>query len=203
MCMTFTNPEKRHMIMAAIKGKDTKPEMIVRKELWKRGYRYRVNVRRLPGSPDIVLTKYHTVIFVNGCFWHGHEGCPKYTVPKTNIAFWEEKVRRNKARDAVSIARLEGLGWTVITIWECELSKSRSGGASRFDATLTRIEAEIHAGERNWRERQARRRADRAFAIAEDRQRKAIRAAWETELREEFSINIPSCVVKLSKDFSE
>ena len=187
---------RRHMNMAAIKGKDTKPEIVVRHELWRRGFRYRMNVRRLPGSPDIVLAKYRTVIFVNGCFWHGHDGCSKYTVPKTNVSFWEEKVRRNKSRDAVSVARLEGLGWLVITIWECELAKSR------LDETIARVEAGIHEGEVRWHMRQARRKADRAFAIAEDRERLKIRAAWEAELREEFSVSVPASVAKLSRDLS-
>ena len=85
--------------MAAIKSKNTKPEMIVRKFLWRNGFRYRINNPRLPGSPDIVLRKYRTCIFVNGCFWHGHEGCRYYTVPKTNTEFWVKKVARNKERD--------------------------------------------------------------------------------------------------------
>ena len=86
--------------MAAIKGKDTKPEMIVRKYLFSRGLRFRIQVRKLPGTPDIVLPKYKTAIFVNGCFWHGHEGCKYFRLPKSNVGFWEEKIERNVARDA-------------------------------------------------------------------------------------------------------
>ena len=93
-------PEQRSQNMAAIKGKDTKPEMIVRKYLFSRGLRFRVQVRRLPGTPDIVLPKYKTVIFVNGCFWHGHERCKYFRLPKSNVGFWEEKIERNVARDA-------------------------------------------------------------------------------------------------------
>jgi DNA mismatch endonuclease (patch repair protein) len=93
-------PELRSRNMAAIKGKDTKPEMIVRKYLFSRGLRFRVQVRRLPGTPDIVLPKYKTVIFVNGCFWHGHERCKYFRLPKSNVGFWEEKIERNVARDA-------------------------------------------------------------------------------------------------------
>lgn len=88
-------PEQRSRCMAAVKGKDTKPEMIVRKYLFSRGMRFRVQVRKLPGTPDIVLPKYKTVIFVNGCFWHGHEDCKYFRLPKSNIEFWKEKIKRN------------------------------------------------------------------------------------------------------------
>ena len=92
-------PIQRHKNMAAIKSKDTKPEMVVRRYLWEHGFRYRLNHPRLPGKPDIVMRKYRTCIFVNGCFWHGHEGCRYYTIPKTNTEFWVNKVKRNKERD--------------------------------------------------------------------------------------------------------
>ncbi len=109
--------------MAAIKGKDTKPEMIVRKYLFSRGLRFRVQVRKLPGNPDIVLPKYRTVIFVNGCFWHGHEGCKYYRLPKSNVEFWENKIRNNKTRDARNEEQLAALGWRVIRVWECDIRK--------------------------------------------------------------------------------
>ena len=115
-------PEQRHLCMSHIRGKNTKPEMFVRKALWQLGYRYRLNVADLPGRPDIVLPKYKTIIFVNGCFWHGHLGCKKYTVPETNRDFWLSKIDQNRKRDAVSTADLESSGWKVVTIWECELS---------------------------------------------------------------------------------
>ena len=107
--------------MAAIHGKDTKPELLVRRYLWSHGFRYRLNYPRLPGKPDIVLRRYRTCIFVNGCFWHGHEGCPYYKVPKTNTPFWQNKVTRNKARDQKVQHELAAMGWHSITIWECEL----------------------------------------------------------------------------------
>ena len=107
--------------MAAIQGKDTKPEMIVRKYLFSRGLRFRVQVRKLPGTPDIVLPKYKTVIFVNGCFWHGHEGCKYFRLPNSNVEFWEEKIERNVARDVRNEAELKALGWRVIRVWECEI----------------------------------------------------------------------------------
>lgn len=113
--------EQRSRCMAAIKGKDTKPEMIVRKYLFSCGLRFRVQVRKLPGTPDIVLPKYKTVIFVNGCFWHGHGGCKYFRLPKSNVEFWKEKIERNIERDRESMQALLDLGWKVIRIWECEL----------------------------------------------------------------------------------
>ena len=105
--------EQRHRCMSAIKGKNTKPELLVRKFLFSRGFRYRLNHPRLPGHPDIVLRKYRTVIFVNGCFWHGHEKC--------NIDFWQKKIERNKERDKKEQCQLAAMGWHCITIWECQL----------------------------------------------------------------------------------
>ncbi len=107
--------------MAAIKGRDTKTEMIVRKYLFSRGLRYRVNVKKLPGSPDIVLRKYGAVIFIDGCFWHGHKGCKYYKLPSTNEDFWKTKIARNMARDYVNNVDLELAGWRVIRIWECDI----------------------------------------------------------------------------------
>lgn len=127
-------PEQRSRCMAAIKGKDTKPEMIVRKYLFSRGLRFRIQVRKLSGTPDIVLPKYKTVIFVNGCFWHGHEGCKYFRLPKSNIEFWKEKIERNIERDRESMQALLVLGWKVIRVWECELRNK----ANRED-TLNKI----------------------------------------------------------------
>lgn len=115
--------EQRHYCMSRIRGKDTRPEMVVRRYLHARGFRYLLHSRKLPGCPDIVLRRYHTVIFINGCFWHGHPGCEKFRMPSTNVEFWQEKIRRNKERDALEVAALEALGWTVIVVWECELSR--------------------------------------------------------------------------------
>lgn len=113
--------EQRHRCMSAIKGKGTKPELLVRKFLFSRGFRYRLNYPRLPGHPDIVLRKYRTVIFVNGCFWHGHQGCKYYTLPKTNIEFWKNKIERNRNRDLADRQKIVSMGWHCITIWECQL----------------------------------------------------------------------------------
>lgn len=109
--------------MSHNRAKNTGPELALRHALWHRGFRYRVNDRRLPGTPDIVLPKHKTVIFINGCFWHGHKGCKYYTVPKTNTDFWVSKVARNRERDQDKWRQLEAKGWHVIIVWECELKK--------------------------------------------------------------------------------
>ena len=122
MADTMT-PEQRSRCMSAVKGKDTKPEMMVRKYLFSKGLRFRLHVRSLPGNPDIVLPKYKTVVFINGCFWHGHEGCKYYRLPKSNVEFWESKITNNKNRDVLNEIKLEKLGWRVIRIWECEIRR--------------------------------------------------------------------------------
>lgn len=113
--------EERSRCMSAIKGKNTKPELLVRRYLFSRGLRFRIHVKKLPGNPDIVLPKFKTVIFVNGCFWHGHRGCRYFHIPKSNVQFWEMKINRNVARDEKNTAELEAMGWRVFRIWECEL----------------------------------------------------------------------------------
>ena len=187
--------QQRHECMAHIRSKDTRPEQVVRRELWRRGYRYRLNVRTLPGTPDIVLPSYRTVIFVNGCFWHGHNGCSKYTIPKSNVEFWKVKVAHNQERDILNIQRLESIAWNVITVWECELSKSL------FLATMDRIEAEIKANEAKWNSYTARRRMDRKFAIEQARKRREIAAIVEAELNLQF--HIPEEVKRASYETDE
>ena len=138
--------------MAAIRGKDTKPEMIVRKGLWRMGFRYRLNHKRLPGHPDLVLKKYRTCIFVNGCFWHGHnvdisnfENTDCCKIPKTNREFWIEKICRNKERDKEEQHKLSAMGWHCITIWECELKpKSRKRTLESLAFTLNHIWMKDH-----------------------------------------------------------
>jgi DNA mismatch endonuclease vsr len=110
--------------MSRIRSKDTKPEELVRKYLFSKGFRYRKNDVRLPGKPDIVLPKYKTVIFVNGCFWHGHQGCRYFVWPKNNAEFWKKKIGDNIQRDDKICSLLKELGWNVIVIWECELKPS-------------------------------------------------------------------------------
>ena len=119
--MAEISKEKRSKMMAAVHSRDTKPELTVRKYLWRLGFRYRLNLNRLPGHPDIVLRKYRTCIFVNGCFWHGHEGCRYYVLPKTNTEFWKAKIERNRTRDIEEQHQLAAMGWHCITVWECQL----------------------------------------------------------------------------------
>ena len=136
--MDHLTPQQRHKTMAAIHNKNTKPEMIVRRGLWKRGFRYRLNHKRLPGHPDLVLRKYRTCIFINGCFWHGHnvqftidnsqltiESSVCCKIPKTNRDFWVAKIRRNKERDKEEQRKLAEMGWHCITVWECELKPQK------------------------------------------------------------------------------
>ena len=136
--MDRLTPQQRHCNMAAIHSKDTKPEMIVRRGLWARGFRYRLNHKRLPGHPDLVLRKYRTCIFVNGCFWHGHgvslnmehgplniENSECCKIPKTNRDFWVAKIRRNQQRDKEEKRKLAEMGWHCITVWECELKPAK------------------------------------------------------------------------------
>ena len=129
-------PEKRSYNMSQIRNKDTKPEEIVRKYLFSQGFRYRKNDKRLPGTPDIVLPKYRTVIFVNGCFWHGHEGCRYFVWPKSNTEFWKKKINANIHRDAVKHEQLEALGWRVIIVWECELKKDKEIALSNLKSEI-------------------------------------------------------------------
>lgn len=114
-------PEQRSRCMAAIHSKDTKPEVLVRKFLFAKGLRFRVCNRKLPGTPDIVLPKYKTVIFIDGCFWHRHEDCKYSRLPKTNTKFWKSKIETNKARDIKNENALIAAGWNVIRLWECEI----------------------------------------------------------------------------------
>ena len=116
--------ETRSYNMSQIKGKDTKPELLVRKFLHKKGFRYRLHVKDMPGKPDIVLPKYKTVIFIHGCFWHGHEGCRYFVVPKTRTEWWLNKIKGNTVNDIKAENSLLANGWKVIKIWECELKKS-------------------------------------------------------------------------------
>lgn len=123
MADIFT-PEKRSEVMSRIRGQNTKPEIAVRSMLHAHGYRFTVNGpknKKLPGRPDIVLPKHRTVIFVHGCFWHGHQGCKDFRIPKTRTAFWKNKITTNRARDQRNIAALSELGWKPLVIWACEM----------------------------------------------------------------------------------
>lgn len=130
-------PEQRHHNMAAIQSSSTKPELKLRRALWSLGFRYRVNEKRLPGKPDIVLPMYRTVIFVHGCFWHGHKNCKSASTPKTNTDFWTAKLARNQERDQEVWRQLEAKGWNVIIVWECELKKDA------FHDTVSSVESQL------------------------------------------------------------
>ena len=148
--------EERSELMSHIRSVNTKPEVALRRALWRRGFRYRVNVKNLPGSPDIVLPKHRTVVFVHGCFWHGHNGCKEFTVPKTNTVFWVKIVARNQERDQEVWRKLEAKGWSVVIVWECELVKAK------FDGTVERVTGEIiENGELYRKHRQEQRREAR------------------------------------------
>ncbi len=132
--------EQRHRCMASIRSKNTKPEVLVRKFLFGRGFRYRLNHPRLPGHPDLVLRKYRTAIFVNGCFWHGHNGCKFFVLPKTNTSFWSAKILRNQERDKETQKQLAEMGWHCITVWECQLKpKCREQTLESLAYTLNHI----------------------------------------------------------------
>lgn len=120
----IVSKEKRSEIMSHVTGKETKPEIIVRKYLFAHGLRYRKNVKRLPGTPDIVFPKYKTAVFVNGCFWHGHKGCRYSHLPSTNFEYWEKKIADNIERDERKKRELEGLGYRVLIIWQCQLKSN-------------------------------------------------------------------------------
>jgi DNA mismatch endonuclease, patch repair protein len=119
--MDVVSTAKRSEIMSRIRGRNTRPEWVLRRYLFSQGFRYRINYEALPGHPDLAFPRYRTAVFVHGCFWHQHPGCKYAAHPKSNVEFWEEKFRRNQERDARKTAELEALGWRVLVVWECEL----------------------------------------------------------------------------------
>lgn len=131
----IVDPETRSRMMSGIKGKNTKPELIVRKALHARGFRYRLHDRKVPGKPDMVFPKWNAVIFVNGCFWHGHD-CHLHKLPSTRTEFWKEKIERNRQRDDTVLRMLRDTGWRVLTIWECALRGREKIG---LDAVVDRV----------------------------------------------------------------
>ena len=170
-------PEQRFKCMSHNRAKNTGPEILLRNALWHHGFRYRINAKNLPGRPDIVLPKYRTVIFVHGCFWHGHYGCKNYTVPKTNTEFWVAKVKRNRERDQEEWRKLEAKGWNVIIVWECELKKGR------IEETVERVAGEIvRNGEAYRVEQEERRKAREAY-----RRNQRAKRQKEKELLEELN----------------
>lgn len=153
-------PQQRHNCMSHIRAKNTKPEVLVRQYLHAAGFRFRIHLKKLPGCPDVVLPKYRTCIFVNGCFWHGHRGCRYATRPKSNAEFWQTKIQNNIRRDELSAQALDTMGWRIITVWECELKKDRREETLRALAEQIRCNGAAYDSEqRQRRERNAEHRA--------------------------------------------
>ena len=161
----FLSPEERSIRMAAIHSASTKPEILLRHTFWHRGFRYRMNDKKLPGKPDIVLPKYRAVIFIHGCFWHGHKNCPIFKNPKSNTEYWSTKIARNQERDQRVWRELEAAGWSVIIVWECELKKASLNGI------IDRVEAEIKAA------------GEKRQQLLNDRKEERARAREEREAR--------------------
>ena len=136
--MDTVSKEVRSRNMAAIKGRDTKPEMVVRKLLHTNGYRYSLHKKALPGKPDLYLKKYNTVMFIHGCFWHQHPGCKYAVKPKSNIKFWRDKLKHNVERDRENISKLKEMGFNIITLWECEIDRNKT------DKLFDRIKKELN-----------------------------------------------------------
>ena len=164
--------------MSHIRSVNTKPEVALRRALWRRGFRYRVNVKNLPGSPDIVLPKHRTVVFVHGCFWHAHKGCKIYRLPQTNTEFWLAKVKRNQERDQEVWRQLEAKGWSVVIVWECELVK-----AQIYD-TVERVTSEIIEDGDLYRKRRIERREAREQMKLERKESEARRLALMEEIED-------------------
>lgn len=191
--MDKLTPAQRRHCMSSIRGKDTKPEILVRKGLHARGFRFRLQERKLPGKPDLTLPKYGVAVMVNGCFWHGHEGCRYATKPQSNSEFWDAKIARNRHRDEVTTAHLEALGWTVITVWECEL-KGKEAARARIDALAEEIR---RAGAEHEAVRSCRRK-DREAWRQEREQMMKRRSELEEEIRRMYPI--PRKVRKAAKE---
>ena len=168
-------PQQRRDCMSHIRAKNTKPEVLVRQYLFGEGFRFRIHVKKLPGCPDVVLPKYRTCIFVNGCFWHGHRGCRYATKPKSNSEFWQTKIQNNIRRDELSVQTLETMGWKVIIVWECELKKDRR------DETLPHLADQIRRNCASYASEQAQRRERNAEHLA---MLKAARERYEAVMKE-------------------
>ncbi len=188
--------EQRHKCMASIRSKNTSPELAVRRGLHKRGFRFRIHVKSLPGTPDIVLARWKTIILVNGCFWHGHENCSKYVTPRSNKEFWETKIARNRHRDEVTTAHLTALGWHVLTIWECETC-----GRDRLETLLDRITDQIRIVFPKMQEESRRRNQSKASAKREQEEIMKRQAALEAEIDALYPI--PKRIRRMSKEEGE
>ena len=166
---------ERSIRMSRIRSNSTKPEMKLRHALWRLGFRYRTNDKKLPGKPDIVLPKYRSIVFVHGCFWHGHKGCPISHIPETNTAFWVAKIIRNQERDQEVWRKLEAKGWSVVIVWECQLKKAN------LEETIDRGASEIiQNGETYWAVQEKRKTARKEYL-----QERKLRKEREQSLLEE------------------
>ena len=179
-------PTQRHKNMAAIHSSSTKPEVILRHSLWRLGFRYLINDKLLPGKPDIVLPKYNTIVFIHGCFWHGHKNCKYYTIPQTNTDFWVKKITRNQERDQEVWRQLEAKGWFVIVVWECQLKKGV------IDQTILQVKDEIIRNGRIHQKIQL----DRQLAKERYKQEQRIRKTREKALKSEV---MSKCITTISK----
>ena len=164
--------------MSQVHSSGTKPERILCRSLWHIGFRYRLNIKYLPGSPDIVLPKYRTVIFVHGCFWHGHKGCKRSSIPKTNTDFWTNKITRNQERDQEVWRQLEARGWYVIIIWECQLKKAL------VDETIAQVAAEIRQNGETLKQIAVDKQRIRKEYQLEVKSRKAQEASLKAEIKQ-------------------
>ena len=178
--------------MSHIRSKDTGPERVLRMHLFRAGFRYRLYVKALPGTPDIVLPGCRTVIFVNGCFWHGHKGCRMASIPKTNTGFWHTKIQRNISRDERNTALLEALGWNVVTVLECELQPAKVEETVHRLCTILRVNADC------WRSSLAARRKAAAISGFEAKVSRRRRSMQDASLRERF--HVPDRIRKLSRN---
>ena len=173
----FLSMKERSVRMSRIHSDSTKPELKLRRALWRQGFRYRKNDRSLPGRPDIVLPKYRTVVFMHGCFWHGHKGCPTSHIPETNKDFWKSKIARNQERDQEVWRKLEAKGWSVIIVWECQLKKVN------LEETIDRVAGEIVRNGEAYRAAQEERKKARKEYLQERKLRKKREQALLEEVK--------------------
>ena len=169
-------PDQRRRNMAAIHSASTKPEIRLRRALWRLGFRFKVNDKKLPGKPDIVFPKYRTIVFVNGCFWHGHKGCPISHIPETNTDFWTAKIARNQERDQEVWRQLEAKGWAVIIVWECQLKKAV------LNETICRVEKELHHNGQQYQKELEERKASRLAYQQERKARKEREQSFKAQI---------------------
>ncbi len=162
--------------MSHIRSKDTEPEILLRKQLWSHGFRYLKNDKRFPGKPDLVFPRYRSVIFVHGCFWHGHSGCDNFILPKSNIDYWKHKINSNIERDQKNWRALEALGWSVIIVWECQLAKHS------LDQTIKSIESQLDANQNTFLHYVNQRREINSIKSSQDKEREGKQRLYLDEL---------------------